>query len=165
MIISMSARCEYSLHSGKNLQAQSNISVPVLIIPLENVGHSFQTNASLHEQVETQSFLLTSSSPRGLGVSVEKQLDESRAQTVSKCHQRIREFLVADTAAPICVEAIEETAPRGEETPETAEFFEVDGAGTVGVEHADHHFDGVWVESCVVAVDESAAELILRKLA
>jgi hypothetical protein len=166
MIVSMPASLEASLHRRKkNLQAQSDIPIPILVIAFKHIRHALQTNASLHEQVETQSLLLASSSSRGFGVSVEKQLDKSRTQAVSKRHQRICELLVTDTAAPVCVETIEQTTPCCEEAPQAAELFEVDGASAVGVEHADHHFDGVWVESCVVAVDESAAELILGKLA
>ena len=67
--------------------------------------------------------------------------------------------------APVFVKAVEKSAPGCQETPEAAEFFEIDGPRAVGVEHADHHLDGVRVEGCVVAVDERAAEFGLGKLA
>ena len=67
--------------------------------------------------------------------------------------------------APVFVKTVEKSAPGCQETPEAAEFFEIDGPRAVGVEHADHHLDGVRVEGCVVAVDERAAEFGLGKLA
>lgn len=45
------------------------------------------------------------------------------------------------------------------------ELIKVDGAVLVDVEHADHHLDGVRVEGGEIAVDERAAELLLRQRA
>ena len=43
------------------------------------------------------------------------------------------------------------------------EFVKVDGAVLVEAEHADHHLDGVRVEGGEIAVDEGAAQLLLRQ--
>ena len=93
----------------ENLQAQCDVSVPILVISLEHICHALQTDASLHEQVEAQSLFPVSfiaSPSRGLGVRVEQQLHELRAQAVSKRHQRVRKLLQTDVTAPVCVEAI-----------------------------------------------------------
>ena len=151
-----------------NLQAQCDVSVPIVIVALKDVRHALQTDASLYEQVEAQSLFSVSfiaSSSRCLGVGVEKQLHKLRAQAVPKRHQRIRELLQADVPAPVRVEAIKQPAPCCKETPEAAELLKVDGTAAVCVEHANHHLDSVGVESCIVSVDQCAAELILGELA
>ena len=44
------------------------------------------------------------------------------------------------------------------------EFFEAYCTASVEVEHADHHSDGLGIEACEVAVDESCAELFFGQL-
>ena len=165
---SFSTKGRSGCFAQENLQAQCDVSVPILVVPLEDICHTLQTDASLHKQVEAQSLLpvtLVASSSRSLGVRVEQQLHELRAQAVSKRHQRIREFLHADVPAPVCIKSIEQPTPCGEETPEAAELLEVDCAAAVRVEHSNHHLDGVRVEGCVVSIDKRAAELVLGELA
>ena len=49
--------------------------------------------------------------------------------------------------------------------PKPAELIEVDCTTAVCVEHANHHFDCVFVEGGVVAVNEGATEFFFGKLA
>ena len=42
-----------------NLQAQCDVSVPILVVLLENVRHPLETDARLHEQIEAHGILAT----------------------------------------------------------------------------------------------------------
>ena len=78
-----------------NLQAQRNIPIPIIIIPLKYIRHPLQANARLHKQIKAQPILprpLIAARPRILRISIEQQLHKLRAQAVSKRHQRIREL-------------------------------------------------------------------------
>lgn len=146
-----------------NLQAQCDVSIPVLVITLEDIRHPLQANASLHEQVETQALFsgtLVATSTSSLRIRVEQQLHELGAQAVSKRYQRIRKLLQADVAAPVRVKAVEKSTPCRKESPQAAELVKVDSTAAVCVEHADHHLHSMRVEGCVVAIDEGATELM-----
>lgn len=95
---------------SSDLQAQCDVSIPVVIISLEDIRHALQTNASLHEKIETQSVLPGSkvaTSACVFRVCVEQQLDKLRAQAVSKRHQRFRELVMRDASTPVFIKAIE----------------------------------------------------------
>jgi hypothetical protein len=157
-----------SLQKRSNLQAQSDIPIPIVIIPLEHIRHPLQANASLHKQIKTQPVLpgtLIAPRPRILRISIEQQLNKLRAQPVSKRHQRIRELEMRNTPAPVLVKAIEQPPPSRQESPKPAELVEIDSPAAVCIEHADHHFDGVRVESRVIAIDKGAAEFGFGELA
>lgn len=106
---------ESYLLDGSNSQAQSDVPVPIVVVPLENIRHALQTDAGLHEQVETESLFPSSSiiasASSVLRVRVEQQLYELRTQPVSKRHERVRELLQGDVPASVRVEAIEEPSP------------------------------------------------------
>jgi hypothetical protein len=151
-----------------NLQAQCDVSIPVIIISLKDIRHALQTNASLHEKVETETILpgtLIATCSCVFRVRVEQQLDKLRAQTVSKRHQRIRELEMGDAPTPVLVKPVEQPTPCRKEAPKAAELFKIDSTAAVCIKHTDHHLDGVRVECGVVAVDEGAAEFIFGKLA
>jgi hypothetical protein len=82
-------------------------------------------------------------------------LNELWAQSISKGNDRILELPQRDVSASVSVETIEQTTPGGEETPETTELVKVDGTAAIGIEHANHHFDGVRIKRRVVAVHQS----------
>ena len=42
-----------------NLQAQCDVSVPILVVLLENIRHPLETDARLHEQIEAHGILAT----------------------------------------------------------------------------------------------------------
>lgn len=68
-------------------------------------------------------------------------------------------------ATAVDIEAVKEVPPGCEKGPQAAELIKVDGATAIGVEHADHHLDGVGVKGGVVSVDEGAAKRGLAQLA
>lgn len=94
-----------------HLQAQRNIPIAILIVLLKHIRHSLQANTRLHEQIETQR-ILASTIIRAI-----QQRDELLTQAIPECDQRFVEFRVRYAAGMILVEAVEETAPCGEETP------------------------------------------------
>jgi hypothetical protein len=98
-------------YSRSNLQAQRNISVPILVILLKHVRHPLQADARLHEQIETQRV-----APAPV-VRLVQQRDEALREPVPKRDERFVELGVGYRAAVVGVEAVEETAPRGEEAP------------------------------------------------
>lgn len=143
----------------KDLQGQSDVPIPIIVILLKHIRHPLQADAALNEQVKAN---------RTLAVLVEspkQDLDELRAEPVPKRNQSIGVLAQTDVPAPVGVEAIEEGAPRRQEAPEPAELLETDGAGPVAVEHADHHLDGIRVERGPVAVHERGAQLLLCEMA
>lgn len=83
-------------------QGQSDEPVPIIIIFLEHISHPLQTDATLHEEIETNSVL----SP--LIICSEKRFNELRTEPVSECYQRICVFVETDVSTSVCVESIEE---------------------------------------------------------
>lgn len=156
----MSSVCENALG---HLQAQRDIPVPIRVVLFKHIRHPLQGNASLHEQIKRQHPLplavVASSARMSPRIRAKQQLHKLRAQAISKRHQRILKLAQTNAATLVDVKAVKQPPPRGEEAPEAAKLVEVDGAGAVGVEHADHHLDRVRVEGGVVAVDEGTAQL------
>lgn len=151
-----------------HLQAQRNIPITIIIILLKHICHALERNARLHKEIKAQHALpptLVPPAPSPLGISGKQQLDELRTEPVPKSHQGVLKLPQTDIAAPVHVEAIEEAPPRGQKAPEPAELVKVYLPATICVEHAYHHFYCVGVESCVVAVDEGAAQFTFGKLA
>lgn len=153
---------------GEHLQRQRDISITILIVPLKHVRHPLETDTRLHEQVKTQSLLprhIVAPSTHIPRIRAEEQLHKLRTEPIPKRNQRVAELGIADIPTAIGVEAVEEAAPRREEPPEAAELVKVYGPAPVGVEHADHHSYGVFVEGCVVPIDEGAAQAGFGELA
>jgi len=122
------------------LQRQSDKTIPIIIIFLEDVSHPLQANATLHKEVKTDS----SFTP--LIICSEENLNELGTQSVSKSHQRIGIFVNLDISTFISVESIEEGAPCRQKSPEATELFETDCTRAVRVEHSDHHLDSLRIE-------------------
>lgn len=136
------------------LKAQSNVAIPVIIISLKHIRHTLQRDARLNKQVKAHDAFAA------LIVRAEQQLDKLRAESVTERNEGIGEFRQRDVAAAVDVEAVEESAPRGEEGPEAAEFLEANCAAAVRVEHANHHADSLDVEGGPIAVDKGRRELL-----
>jgi hypothetical protein len=100
-------------HIG-DLQTQRNISIPILIILLEDICHPFQTNTGLHEQIETNGILAPS-----IIRPIQKR-DKLRREPVSEGNERLVEFSVGYASRSVCVESVEEAAPCREKAPESA---------------------------------------------
>ena len=95
----------------KFLKAQCDIPIPIIIISLENIRHSLQNYAALHEQVETHVPFST------LVISCVEQVYERRRQAVAKLNERFRVLIERYVPAVVFVESIKECPPGGEETP------------------------------------------------
>ena len=85
-----------------------------MVVPLENIGHPFQADATLHEKVEAQD------SSSSCVVSVEQQGHVFRREFVAESHKGAAEFFVVDLPRMVYVEAVEEFAPFAEEAPKSA---------------------------------------------
>lgn len=107
---------------GFLLQGQCNISISIIVIFLEDIRHTLQANAALHEEVETDRSIAP------LIKSLEQGLHEWRTESVSECDQRIRVLVQADITTSVGIESVEQGSPSSEEAPETAEFLETDCA-------------------------------------
>lgn len=107
------------------LKAQRDISIPVVIIPLEHIRHALQRDTRLNKQVKAHDILIA------LVIRAEQQLDKLRAEAVSEGDEGVCELGQRDAAAAINVEAVEESAPRCEEGPKAAELVEANGAAAV----------------------------------
>lgn len=122
------------------LQRQSDKTIPIIVIFLEDVSHPLQANATLHKEVKTDSPFTP------LIICSEENLNKLGSQSVSKSHQRIGVLVNLDIPTFISVESIEEGAPCRQKSPESTELLETDCTRAVGVEHADHHLDSLRVE-------------------
>lgn len=142
----------------KIFKAQSDEAVPIVVIFLEDVRHTFQGDAALHEKVKAHDTLVA------LVVRPEEQLDKLRAEPITEGYQGVGELLEGDVAATVDVEAVKEGAPRGKERPKTAELIKVDGAVAIRIKHSNHHPDCLDVKGRPVTVDESSGKLSLRQL-
>lgn len=107
------------------LKAQCNISIPVVIIPLKHIRHALQRDTRLNKQIKAHDTLVA------LVVRAEQQLNKLRAEAVAEGDEGVGELGQGDAAAAVNVEAVEESAPRGEKRPEAAELIEANGAATV----------------------------------
>jgi hypothetical protein len=94
-----------------NVQTQRNIPIPILIILFEHIRHALQTNACLDEKIEADGILAAPV------VRAVEEGDELRGEAVAKCDEGFAELLVRDATGAVDVEAVEEVAPGGEETP------------------------------------------------
>jgi hypothetical protein len=94
-----------------NLQAQSNIPIAILVVLLKHVRHPLQAYTRLDEQVETQRIASVAV------VCAVEQCDELLGEAVSEGDEGFVEFRKGDAARVVLVEAVEEVAPGGEETP------------------------------------------------
>ena len=101
----------YLLTNGSDLQTQSDISIPVLVILLEHICHALQTYTSLDKQVETHGIL-----PAAVVGSIQ-QRHELLTQAISKGNKSLIEFRVGYTARVVGVEAVEEAAPGRKKPP------------------------------------------------
>lgn len=97
-----------------HLQAQRNISIAILVILLKHIRHALQANARLDEQVEAEGVAAVAV------IGAVQQRDKLLRQAVSKRNQRLVELRIRYAAAVILVEAIEQSAPRRQETPKAA---------------------------------------------
>ena len=107
----------HRLTRQKLLKAQSNIAIAILIVLLEHVRHAFQDDAALHEQIEAHPPL------PALVVGRVQHVDKGRGEPVAEGDERVGELVKGDVAAAVGVEAVEEGAPGGEETPEAATYI------------------------------------------
>jgi len=98
----------------RNLQTQGDITVPVLVVLLEDVGHTLEADASLDEEVEAHSVFVAAV------VGAEQQLHELRRQPIAEGHKRLAELVVRDVARPVHVEPVEQVPPRCQEAPQPA---------------------------------------------
>lgn len=143
-------------------------AITILVVLPKDISHALETDTCLDKEIETQThcpaFIVAPATyvPRKGG---EKQLYELGAQSIAELFKGTAEFREVDTATPVEVEAVEEGSPFCQETPETAKLIEIDCAAAVCVEHADHHLNGMGVESGVIAVNEGTAERGFRELA
>ena len=128
------------------LETQRDIPIPILVIPLEHIGHALQGDAALHKQIEAHVPV------PALLIRAVEDADEGAAQAVPERDEGLGVLVEGDVAAAVLVEAVEEPAPGGEEGPQPAELVEVDRARLVDVEHADHHLHRVRFEVLVVVV-------------
>ena len=149
---------------GLDLQAQSYVAVPVGVEPLENVRHALETDAGLDKEIEAEP-LFTASAAHILCISVEEQLYKLRAEPVAESDQGITELGKVDVATAVQIEAVEEPSPGGQEAPQAAELVKVDGAGSVGIKHANHHTHSMRIKGSVVAIHKSATQGVLTELA
>lgn len=94
-----------------HLQAQRNVSIPVLVILLEYICHALQTDTCLDKQVETERIAAVAV------ICAVQQSDELLRETVSKGNEGFVEFGIRYTAAVVLVEAIEKSAPGRKEPP------------------------------------------------
>ena len=74
----------------KLLKAQGNISIPIIIISLEDIRHPFQSDARLHEKVKTQCVVAT------LVISPIQDANEGRGKVVAERRESVREFRERD---------------------------------------------------------------------
>lgn len=100
------------LTGQKFFKAQRNISIPIRIILLEHIRHPLQTYTALNKHVKAHALV------PAFVVDAVHHAHEVRREVVPERHQRLAEFVVRDRPASVLVEAAEESAPGGEETPE-----------------------------------------------
>lgn len=98
----------------KLLKAQGDVPIAILIVLLKHIRHAFQDDAALHEQIEAHPPL------PALVVGRVQHVDKGKGEAVAEGDERVGEFVKGDVAAAVGVEAVEEGAPGGEETPEAA---------------------------------------------
>jgi len=98
----------------KLLKAQRDKPISIDIILLEDVRHTFQADARLHEEVETEHALVLEV------VGVEELLNVGWGEAIAEGCEGGGEFGEGDCARVVDVEAVEEGAPGGEEGPEGA---------------------------------------------
>ena len=96
----------------KLLKAQRDKPISIDIILLEDVRHTFQADARLHEEVETEHALVLEV------VGVEELLNVGWGEAIAEGCEGGGEFGEGDCARVVDVEAVEEGAPGGEEGPE-----------------------------------------------
>ena len=111
-------------------QTKRYVAVSIVVVPFEHIRHPLQADARLHKQIEAHGVLVPPV------VCAEQMRHELRAQPVAKGNERFLELVVADVAAPVDVEPVEEAPPGGQESPETAVrvgFSKVINAGRAGV--------------------------------
>jgi hypothetical protein len=94
-----------------HLQAQRNVPITILIILLKHIRHPLQTNTRLDEQIKTECISSIAV------VRAVQQRDELLREAVPEGDEGFVEFDKRDAAAVVLVEAVEEVAPGGEETP------------------------------------------------
>lgn len=104
------------------LKRQRNETISVIIEFLEHICHPFQADAALHEQIEAEMACAL------LVIAPKEKLHKLRTQSVAKCLQGVCVLVEADVATPIGIEAVEECAPRSEETPQPAKLVKVHGS-------------------------------------
>ena len=68
---------------GGFIQGQSDKSIPIIIIFLENISHPLQANATLYEEVEADGSLAS------FIICSEQYIHELWTESISKCYQRI----------------------------------------------------------------------------
>lgn len=140
------------------LQGQSYVAVSVIVIFLKHIRHPLQADTALNEEVETDcsftSFVVCS----------EEGIHEMGAQPVAKCDKCVCVLVKADISTLVSIKSIKEGAPRRQESPQPAEFFEADCARTVGIKHSYHHLDSIRIKGCPVAIDEGCSQLLLGQM-
>ena len=99
------------MRQGRGIQGQCYISIPIIVVFLEDISHPLEAYAALNEEVKTDSSLAP------FIVRPEERVDEVRTQSIPECYQRICVFVETDISAPVGVKAIEERPPGCQETP------------------------------------------------
>jgi hypothetical protein len=94
-----------------HLQAQRDISITVFVILLEYICHPLQTNARLHEQIETQCIASVAV------VRAVQQGDELLGKAVPEGDECFVELGVGYATTMVLVETVEKAAPSREESP------------------------------------------------
>jgi len=110
------------------------------VVSAEGVGERLQSDAELDEVVEGD----------GAAVLTVELLDEEvhgrRLQTISHHPQRRRQLVLVDETRIVPIVTAERLLPSSHVIPQLGKFLEVDSAGVISVEHADHLPDGFGIE-------------------
>lgn len=90
----------------KVFEAECDVSITIIVILLEDVGHPLQRNARLDEKIETHDAFAS------FVIGPEEQLNELRAKAVAESDKSVGKLREGDVATAIDVEAVEQSTPR-----------------------------------------------------
>lgn len=90
----------------KFFEAQSYITISVIVISFKDIRHPLENNTALHKEIEAHVVSPT------LIVRAEEEDDEGGGKSVAKSYKSFRIFGVGDISALVFVKAVKEGAPR-----------------------------------------------------
>jgi hypothetical protein len=135
-------------------EAECHIAISVVIVFLEYIRHTFETDAGLHKQVKTHSLTLNRTS---VIKRVVEDPNKGLRKPVAKRSHRLGEFNQRDATTSVLIKFFEQCPPGGEKLPEVFKLFK-GNCRTLGLvrrrrrEHAHERSYGSRVERSEICV-------------